>query len=274
MTGALTLTEAAERLAPAFDDKESSSAVEKSPKGKWLTLESAGELLSERFSGQPTVAKKKASAVTIEQAARQIEAPYVDLADLRSKRESATLNHMQALVDLHDFSNKAVELFQGMDSNALAASPDFQAALDYEQKLKNACELARRKEHEAWAKECAAENEVFLAGRPGWGAAGSKGAAEFLMRLGLSEQEMWLLWDSPQPIDVASPMCMTLAQMIVGASHPTPIHAALGSVGFDATEIASVMSGDTKILLRDHRIQELVARAVDANTPPEDRAAA
>jgi hypothetical protein len=273
MTGALTLTEAAERLSPVFDEQESSSAVEKSSKGKWLTLESAGEVLAERFSGQRVAPKRKAAAVTIDQAAKQIEAPYVDLADLREKREMATVRHLQCLVELHDFSERAVQLFQGTDSATLAASPDFQAACAYEQQLRGVYEAARQEEQGAWDRECKAENDVFEAGRPDWSPADAKKVAALLFRLGLSEKEMYDLWLTPQPIDVTSPICMILAQMVV-AGDPEPVHAALTEVGFGPVEISAVMSGERTILMRDHRIQELVARAADADTPAEDRAAA
>ena len=95
-----------------------------------------------------------------------------------------------------------------------------------------------------------------------------------LTRLGVSEQEIFSLWLTPSPVDVASPVCLELALLVAGPDNPDPIGTALGSVGFDDSEISSVIAGEMEIHLRDHRIQELVARAADAYTATENRAAA
>lgn len=273
MTGALTLSEAADRLANVLEEGVSAPAPAKVAKGKWMTLEGAAAVLSERVTGQAVAPKKKRAEVTVQQAAKQIEAPYVDLADLRSKRETATAKRWQSLLELEDFINRAVELFNGVDREVLAASPDFHGVCAYEQQLQDAFKALTKEEQEAWAKECMAENDVFEADRPDWSPADAKRIGAFLTGLGLSEQEMWQLWTTPEPINVGSPICEAIAQMVAPGS-AVPVYGALAAVGFDAAEINAVVSGEKKVVLRDHRMQELVARAADANTPTEDRRAA
>lgn len=37
------------------------------------------------------------------------------------------------------------------------------------------------------------------------------------------------LWMTASPVNVSSPVCMVLAQLVAGAEHPEPIQAALGA---------------------------------------------
>ena len=44
-----------------------------------------------------------------------------------------------------------------------------------------------------------------------------------------TEQEFMSLWMTASPVNVSSPVCMVLAQLVAGAEHPEPIQAALGA---------------------------------------------
>lgn len=278
MSQALTLTEAAERLAPVFvEDSGSSLPVPaKSQKGKWMSLEHAGAILSERVTGQQPAVKKKPAEITIKQAAKQIERPETPaaLSELRAKRLIATATFAQYWLELEDFINRANLHFQGFDQEALVADPQFQQVYAYGQQLRARYDAAAQEANQAWNRQCLAENEVFETERPDWSPQDARRVGALLIGLGVSEQEMWQLWLTPQSIDVTSPICTALAELAVGKDNPEPIRAALGAVGFEDGDIKAVMSGEMPIYLRDHRIQELVARAADADTPAENRRAA
>ncbi len=280
MSQALTLTEAAERLAPVFVEEPGSSlpVAAKPSKGKWMSLENAAAVLAERVTGQQPAPRKARAEVTVQQAAKQIEQPEVEtpaeLAEIRAKRMVATITKLQRLQEFQDFMSRAALPFEGMDETAALASPEFTVVYGCAQQLRGEYEAAVGEEFAAWEKQCLAENSVFEAGRPGWSAVDAKRVNEMLTGIGVTEAEILSLWLTAFPINITSPVCMVLAQLVAGADHPEPIQAALGAVGFDDDEIRAAMSGEMEIYLRDHRIQELVARAADANTPTEDRRAA
>lgn len=170
--------------------------------------------------------------------------------------------------------SRAALPFEGMDETTALASPEFTVVYGCAQQLRSEYESSLRDEFAAWERQCLAENAVFEEGRPDWSSDDAWKVAALLANLGVSEQEIMSLWLTPAPVNIAGPACLELAQLVAGTDNPDPISAALGSVGFDDGEISSVMSGEAEILLRDHRIQELVARAADAYTATENRAAA
>jgi hypothetical protein len=276
MSQALTLTEAAERLAPVFAEESSAPVVTVPPKGKWLSLEHAGAVLAERVSGRKPAPKRKKAEVTVKEAAKEIERPQtpVDLGEIRAERSVATITKLQRLVEFQDFMSRAALPFEGMDETAALASPEFTVVYGCAQQMRSEYEAAVRQEFAAWEKQCFAENEAFEAGRPGWSASDATRVNEMLTKLGVTEAEIMSLWLTAAPVNIGSPICMALAQLVAGADHPDPIRAALGAVGFDDDEIKAAMAGEMEIILRDHRIQELVARAADADTKTEDRKAA
>jgi hypothetical protein len=279
MAEALTLMEAAERLAPVFAEETESSSplVPAKPKGKWMSLEHAGSVLAERITGQQPAPKKKKAEITVQEAVKQIESPPEtppELSEIRGKRFVATVMKWQRQFEMEDFIQRGVQQFEGMDDLTALTSPEFQAVYGYAQQLRAVVDAAAREEQAVWLKQCKAENDVFELERPDWSPADAKRVGAMLIDLGVTEQEMLELWHTPQPINIESPICRALAQTAVGADEPDPIHAALGSVGFDEAEIKAVKSGQVTIVLRDHRIQELVARAADAYTPTENRQAA
>lgn len=279
MTQALTLTEAAERLAPVFIEESGSSApLPAKAKGKWLSLDDAGAMLSERVAGKRPAPSTKKAEVTIKEAARQIELPEIEtpaaLVDLRGKRLVATATSLQCWQELEDFVNRATAHFQGLDEATLAADPQYLDVCAYAQQLRARYDAAYQNLNDVWAKQCLAENDVFETGRPDWSPEDARRVATLLIGLGVSEQEIQQLWQTPQPINVTSPICVALAHMAVGTDNPEPIQAALGAVGFDDGDIDAVMAGEMPIYMRDHRIQELVARAADANPQAENRRAA
>lgn len=278
MSQALTLTEAAERLAPVFES-DSLPVAAKPAKGKWMSLEHAAAVLSERVTGQQVAPQKKKAEVTVQEAAKQIEPPSyetpAELAEIKAKRLVATVTKLQRLAEFQDFMSRAALPFEGMDETTALASPEFTVVYGCAQQLRGEYEASLSEEFAAWETQCLAENAVFESGRPDWSPADAWSVKTMLTRLGVSEQEIFSLWLTPTPVDVSSPVCMVLAQLTVGADHPDPIRAALQAVGFDDEEIKAVMSGEMEIHLRDHRIQELVARAADgAYTATENRAAA
>lgn len=276
-TQSLTLTEAAERLAPVFvEETGSSAAMQARPRGKWLSLQHAGAVLAERVTGQKQSQKKGRAEVTIQQAGKQIEQPQTpaELSEIRQRRMAASVNQWQRQAELENFSQSAIQHFQGWDEETALNSYDFQVLHGHIQHLRAVNEEARFDEQGAWHLQCKAENDAFMSGRPNWSHPDAMKVAGMLTSLGISTQEMQQLWLTPHPIDVTSPLCVVLARLVVGAEHPEPIHAALKEVGFDDDEIAGVMLGEIPVVLRDHRIQELVARAVDADTAGKDRAAA
>ena len=280
MSQALTLTEAAERLAPVFVEEPGSSlpVAAKPSKGQWMSLESAAAVLAERVTGHQPAPKKAKAEVTVQQAAKQIETPEMEtpaeLAEIRAKRMVATVTKLQRLQEFQDFMSRAALPFEGMDETTALASPEFTVIYGCAQQLRGEYEAAVREEFDAWEKQCKAENSVFESGRPDWSPADAKRVGEMLTGLGVTEQEITSLWMTASPVNVSSPVCMVLAQLVAGADHPEPVQAALEAVGFDEDEIKAVMSGEMEIYLRDHRIQELVARAADADTATENRAAA
>jgi hypothetical protein len=278
---ALTLTEAAERLAPVFMEESESSSLPVPAKsnGKWMSLENAGAILAERVTGQSVAKPSQARAeITVKEAAKQIERPQpetpAELVEIRGRRLVATAVSVQCWQELEDFINRATLHYQGLDEATLNADPQYREVCANAQQLRARYDAAYQELNDMWAKQCLAENEVFETERPDWSPEDAKRVGTLLTGLGVSEQEMWSLWLTPEPINVSSPICMTLAQMAVGADNPEPIQAALGAVGFDDGDIKAVMSGDMPIYLRDHRIQELIARAADANAPTENRRAA
>lgn len=275
MSQALTLTEAAERLAPVFEEAPSSLPVEARPsKGKWMSLDHAAAVLADRVTGKPAVApKKRTEAVSVREAAKQIERPG-ELAEIRVERTLATITKEQRYQEWQDFLSRAMLPFEGMEESAAVSSPEFMVVYGCVKQLQEAYEVALRAEFDLWDSECKAENAVFESGRPDWTHANASKVVAMLRELGVTEQELFQLWMTPHPINVASPVCSALAAMVVGADNPDPINAALGAVGFDDDEISDVVSGKAPIILRDHRIQELTARASDAYTPAENRAAA
>lgn len=276
MSQALTLTEAAERLAPVFVEESGSSfpVAEKLTKGKWMSLESAAAVLSERVTGQQVTPKKARTEVTVQQAARQIEQPETsaELAEIRAKRLIATAASVQSWQDLEGFINQATRHYQGVDEATLRADPQYHEVYSYAQQLRMSYDAAQREWDDTWAKQCEAENEAFLSQRPDWSPGDARRVFNMLVGLGVTEQEIDQLWRTPQPIDVTSPICLAICQYVAGTDNS--IQAALGAVGFEDEEIKAVMSGQAEILLRDHRIQELVARAADADTATKNRAAA
>lgn len=280
MSQALTLTEAAERLAPVFvEEPESSLPVAAKPsKGKWMSLEHAAAVLSERVTGQQVAPQKKKAEVTVEEAAKQIEGSRpetpAELGEIKAKRRVATITKLQRLAEFQQFMSCAALPFEGSDETTALASPEFTVVYGCAQQLRAEFESALREEFDAWEKQCLAENAVFESGRPDWSPADARNVGALLTALGVTEQEIFSLWLTPSPVDVASPACLELALLVAGPDNPDPIGAALGSVGFDDGEITSVIAGEAEILLRDHRIQELVARAADAYTATENRAAA
>lgn len=277
MSHALTLTEAAERLAPVFvEGPESPAAVPAKPgRGRWLSLDDAGAVLSQRVTGQQPAPRKTQTDVTVKQAARQIEQPRTPAAvlDLRKKRLTATAAKVQGWNELEEFTKWATPHFEGRDDTVLA-DPFFQEVYTHALKLRAAYDSLVIEEEGAWNRQCEAESDAFNLERPEWGARDTSRVAAMLGSLGLTEQEIGQLWSTLQPININSPICMTLAKLSLGDEHQQPIQAALAAVGYDDQEIADVMSGQDYIFLRDHRIQELVARAADGYTPTENRTAA
>ncbi|MET3225076.1 hypothetical protein ABIE85_002113 [Bradyrhizobium diazoefficiens] len=276
MTNALTLTEAAERLAPVFaEETGTSTALVSSPKGKWLSIDDAASVLSDRVTGKPPAQRKaKKAEITVSQAARQIEAPFADLSELRQARVAATNKQIGHHATLMDFIDRALPLFNGMDDLTVLSNPDFQAVYGYALSLRGPYEAACKEEVEAWNAECAAEVEAFEALRPGWSAEDTERVAAMLEGFGSTRAEMLHLWTTPTPLHLSSPICLKIAQLATGIEGQGAVTQALASVGFSESEIQAAMSGTTPVLLRDHRIQELVARATDAHTPAEDREAA
>ncbi|MBR1173697.1 hypothetical protein JQ617_06995 [Bradyrhizobium sp. KB893862 SZCCT0404] len=276
MTNALTLTEAAERLAPVFaEETGTSTALVSSPKGKWLSLDDAASVLSERVTGKaPTERKTKKSDVTIRQAARQIDTPFADLSELRRARSAATRKQLEHHATLTDFIDRALPLFNGMDDISILSNPDFQAAYGYALGLRQPYEQACKEEDDAWKAECAAEVEAFEALRPEWSAEDSERVASMVESLGGDRTELLQLWTTPTPLNLASPICLRIAQLATGIQGQGAVTEGLASVGFSDREIQAAMAGTAPVLLRDHRIQELVARATDAHTTAKDREAA
>jgi hypothetical protein len=276
MTNALTLTQAAERLAPVFEEETgTSSALVSSPKGKSLSLDDAAAVLTERVTGKvPAQRKARKSDVTISQAARQIEQPFADLSELRQARVSAMGKEAQSHAVLLDFVNRALPLFDGMDDIEVVKNPDFQAVYGYALSLRQPYEQAAKEAVDAWLAECAAEVEAFEAFRPDWSAEDTERVVSMVERLGGTRDELRHLWDTPTPLNLASPICLQIAQRATGIIGAAAIPEALVSVGFNDNEILAAVSGASPVLLRDHRIQELVARAADADTQRENREAA
>ncbi|MCK1400115.1 hypothetical protein IVB45_18510 [Bradyrhizobium sp. 4] len=274
MSTALTLTEAAERLAPVFaEETGTSSALVSSPKGKWLSLDDAAAVLSGRVAGQRAAPRKKRAEVTVHQAAGQIDRPYADLAEVRQTRYAATGKQLRCLSEMNDFIDRAVQQFQGVDDMTVLHSPEFQASYAYAQGLKTIYEAACGEELQAWKRQCDAENDAFSIDRPDWGREETAKVVAMLKSMGSNEHELQQLWSSPTPINLSSPACLAIAQKATGIDGWEAIPAALAAVGFSDNEIQAALSG-APVLLRDHRIQELVARAADADTPAEDREAA
>ncbi|MFB6449065.1 hypothetical protein [Bradyrhizobium tunisiense] len=276
MSTALTLTQAAERLAPVFaEETGTSTALVSSPKGKWLSLDDAAAVLSDRVGGKPPAERKARKAeITVSQAARQIETPFADLTELRQARVAATHKQIGRHAALVDFVDRALPIFDGMDDMTVLSNPDFQAVYGYAIGLRQPYEAACKEEDEAWKAECAAEVEAFEALRPDWSAEDTERVVSMLEALGVSRAELQQLWITPTPLDLASPACLQIAQRATGTTGQAAIPQALASVGFSDTEIHAALAGTVPVLLRDHRIQELVARATDAHTPAEDREAA
>lgn len=277
MSQALTLTEAAERLAPVFEESRPTS-LEKPAEGKWMSLENAGALLAERVAGQGRAPQKKKAEVSIKQAANQIGHPELEtpaeLVELRGEQLIAAATAYLHWQELETFVNRAAGYFHGRDEASLSADPQYLEVCAYAQQLRANYDAAQQAGNDLWSKRCTAENKVFEAGRPEWGAKEAKQVGKLMNDLGVSEQEVQQLWLTPQPIDVTSPVCTALARLSIGEENPAPIPAALEMVGFDDEEIKAVMAGEASVFLRDHRIQELVARAADANAPTENRRAA
>lgn len=276
MTNALTLTEAAERLAPVFaEETGTSSALVSSPKGKWLSLDDAAAVLSNRVTGKPPALRKGRKAdVTVREAAKQIEEPYADLAEVRQTRVAATTKQLQRHAELTDFIDRAFPLFNGMDDVTVLTNPDFQAVYGYALSLRGPYEAACKEELDAWNAECAAENDAFNVLRPDWSPEDTERVASMLESLGSTRAELQQLWTTPSPLNLSSPICLEIAQRVTGIPGQGAVPQALASVGFNDNEIQAAVSGAAPVLLRDHRIQELVARAADADTPAEDREAA
>jgi len=276
MTNALTLTEAAERLAPVFEEETgTSTALVSSPKGKWLSLDDAASVLTERVTGKaPAVRKAKKAEVTITQAARQIDAPFADLTEVRSKRIAATAKEAQRHAELQDFVDRAIPLFEGMNDIDVVKNPDFQAAYGYALGLRQPYEQAANEAIDAWTAECAAENEAFEALRPDWSPEDCERVVSMIERFGGTRDELQYLWMTPTPLALSSPICLEIAQRATGIKGAGAIPQALGSVGFSEREIHDAVTGAAPVVLRDHRIQELVARAADADTQRENREAA
>lgn len=276
MTQALTLTEAAERLAPVFTEGPEASLpdVAKPAKGKWLSLDDAASVLTQRVTGQLPKPKKKREDVTVEQAAQQIEQPYADLTGLREARENATVKLLMSYLDLEDVTNRAVQQFQGRDDMSVLTSPEYQAVYAYVQQFRTTYDAAIEAERETWQRQCVAENDAFEALRPDWSQADAQRVLQMLRGMGLAEHEIKNLWELPTRISLENPVCLALAKKAIGAESQNPIPEALASVGFSEDEIKKVYSLETPLILRDYRIQELVARAADADTQTEDRAAA
>lgn len=264
MTQALTMTEAAERLAPVFEETRSFSAPARSAKGKWLSLERAGDVLAKRVK-QPAPKRERAE--------EQIETP-AELSEIRQERAVATATKLICLNELQEFTSRSSLPFDGVDETTMLASPEFMVVYGRVQQLRAAYEKAARDEFDVWGKQCRAENELFEAGRPDWDADRANEAVAMMTELGLSEPEFLQLWITPTPIDATSPVCEALARLVVGPDESEPVQAALRAVGFDDEEIQTAMSNETDILLRDHRIQELIARALDGYAPAEDHSAA
>ncbi|MVT52118.1 hypothetical protein GPL17_16670 [Bradyrhizobium yuanmingense] len=276
MTNALTLTQAAERLAPVFEEETgTSTALVSSPKGKWLSLDDAASVLTERVTGKtPARRKARKSDVTIRQAARQIETPFADLSELREARVSAMGREAQSHAALLDFIDRALPMFHGMDDMEVVKNPDFQAVYGYALGLRQPYEQAAKEAVDAWNAECAAEVEAFEALRPDWSAGDMERVVSMVEGFGGTRDELKHLWDTPTPLNLSSPVCLKIAQRATGVNGAEAIPQALASVGFSDNEIQAAVSGASPVLLRDHRIQELVARAADADTQREDREAA
>ncbi|MDF0521532.1 hypothetical protein P0R31_30240 [Bradyrhizobium yuanmingense] len=276
MSTALTLTQAAERLAPVFaEETGTSTALVSSPKGKWLSLDDAATVLSERVAGKaPAERKAKKAEVTVREAARQIEQPFADLSELRQARVSAMGREAQSHAALLDFIDRALPMFNGMDDMEVVKNPDFQAVYGYALGLRQPYEQAAKEAVDAWNAECAAEVEAFEALRPDWSAGDMERVVSMVEGFGGTRDELKHLWDTPTPLNLSSPVCLKIAQRATGISGADAIPQALASVGFSDTEVEAVISGAAPVLLRDHRIQELVARATDAHTPAENREAA
>lgn len=273
MANALTLTEAAERLAPVFTEEGESSAAVSSPKGKWLSLDDAASVLAERVTGKaPAVRRAKKAEVTISQAARQIDTPFADLAEVRNKRIAAMEKEAQSHAVLLDFVNRAIPMFNGADDDlALLTNPDFQAVYGYALSLRQPYEQAANEAVDAWTKECAAEVEAFEALRPDWSEEDTERVVSMIERFGGTRDELQYLWLTPTPLELSSPICLEIAQRATGIKGSSAIPQALASVGFSEREIHAAVTGAVPAVLRDHRIQELVARAADADTPSENR---
>lgn len=276
MTTALTLTQAAERLAPVFEEETGrSTALVSSPKGNSLSLDDAAAVLTERVTGRaPAQRKARKSDVTISQAARQIEAPFADLAEVRNARVTAMAKEAQCHAVLLDFIDRALPMFNGMDDIEVVKNPDFQAAYGYALGLRQPYEQAAKEAVDAWNAECAAEVEAFEAFRPDWSAEDTERVISMIESFGGTREELAWLWVTPRPLNLASPICLQIAQRATGLNGADAIPQALAGVGFSDNEIQAAISGASPVLLRDHRIQELVARAADADTQRENREAA
>jgi hypothetical protein len=276
MTTALTLTQAAERLAPVFEEETGrSTALVSSPKGNSLSLDDAAAVLTERVTGRaPAQRKARKSDVTISQAARQIEAPFADLAEVRNARVTAMAKEAQCHAALLDFIDRALPMFNGMDDIEVVKNPDFQAVYGYALSLRQPYEQAAKEAVDAWKVECAAETEAFETFRPDWSAEDAERVVVMVEGFGGTREELMQLWDNPMPLNLASPICLQIAQRATGVIGAAAIPEALVSVGFSDNEIRAAVSGASPVLLRDHRIQELVARAADADTQRENREAA
>lgn len=248
MTNALTLTEAAERLAPVFaEETGTSTALVSSPKGKWLSLDDAAAMLSDRVIGKvPAERKSKKAEITVTEAAKQIETPFADLSELRRARAAATRKQLEHHATLTDFIDRALPLFDGMDDMAVLSNPDFQAVYGYAIGLRQPYEAACKEEDEAWKAECAAEVEAFEALRPDWSAEDTERVVSMLEGLGSTRAELQQLWLTPTPLKLSSPVCQQIAELAAGTKGQAAISHALAGVGFSEAEIGAAVSGQRR----------------------------
>lgn len=270
MSNALTLTEAAELLTPTFSEEKGPSApIAKRSKGDALTLEDASAMLAERLSGKPSEKAKKKAETTVEQAARNLGDPASEfsaaLPVLRSRREDASLNRHIAAGDFQEFLGALQRAFAGIDEATVLASEEYRSAHARGAQLEAKLHAAVSEEQSAWLAECGVEDAAFEARHPGWGDAERERIVNYLLGTGLTMQEMQYLWLVPEPIDINNPVCDVILETVAGSRAKEAVRTVLNEIGFDKDEIEAVANGTMPVHLRDHRVQELIARAVDAD---------
>lgn len=268
MTTALTISEAAEQLAVRFEQPSSATSVAKARGKKWLSLEDAGAELAERF-GAPAKARPKTSAASVKDAGATIangtdvsSDNKVDLqrvASARAKREYATAVAGKLNDELNTICERALRHFEGTDEQTRANSAEFWAVHRHIEQLMANRDRACAEETSAWNEQCHEEDDAFLAERPEWSGEDSERVMSWLVSLGATQAELHVLWVSPWPLNLDGP----IATGVAAAAGFASIADALASVDVDP---------DSPVLIRDHRMQTLIARAHDAQR--QDQAAA